>query len=87
MRLVSKILMKIRAGMFESKGGFSSLLLLLSALLLERHLRFDEIGAYQETLNRFRTANLGRSGMKIFVNLASKHLRHSAGEFGWLVYM
>ena len=79
--------MKIRAGMFESKGGFSSLLLLLSALLLERHLRFDEIGAYQETLNRFRTANLGRSDMKLFVNLASKHLRHSAGEFGWLVYM
>ena len=63
------------------------MLLLLSALLLERHLRFDEIGAYQETLNRFRTANLGRSGMRIFVNLASKHLRHSAGEFGWLVYM
>ena len=87
MRLVSKILMKIRAGMFESKGGFSSLLLLLSALLLERHLRFDEIGAYQETLNRFRTANLGRSDMKLFVNLVSKHLRHSAGEFGWLVYM
>ena len=79
--------MKIRARMFESKGGFSSLLLLLSALLLERHLRFDEIGAYQETLNRFRTANLGRSDMKLFVNLASKHLRHSAGEFGWLVYM
>ena len=79
--------MKIRAGMFESKGGFSSLLLLLSALLLERHLRFDEIGTYQETLNRFRTANLGRSDMKLFVNLASKHLRHSAGEFGWLVYM
>lgn len=79
--------MKIRAGMFESKGGFSSLLLLLSALLLERHLRFDEIGAYQETLNRFRTANLGRSDMKLFVNLATKHLRHSAGEFGWLVYM
>lgn len=79
--------MKIRAGMFESKGGFSSLLLLLSALLLERHLRFDEIGAYQETLNRFRTANLGRSGMRIFVNLASRHLRQSAGEFGWLVYM
>lgn len=79
--------MKIRAGMFESKGGFSSLLLLLSALLLERHLRFDEIGAYQETLNRFRTANLGRSDMKLFVNLVSKHLRHSAGEFGWLVYM
>ena len=79
--------MKIRAGMIESKGGFSSLLLLLSALLLERHLRFDEIGAYQETLNRFRTANLGRSDMKLFVNLASKHLRHSAGEFGWLVYM
>ena len=79
--------MKIRAGMFESKGGFSSLLLLLSALLLERHLRFDEIGAYQETLNRFRTANLGRSDIKLFVNLASKHLRHSAGEFGWLVYM
>lgn len=79
--------MKIRAGMFESKGGFSSLLLLLSALLLERHLRFDEIGAYQETLNRFRTANLGRSDMKLFVNLATKHLRHSAGEFGWLMYM
>ncbi|WP_206672872.1 hypothetical protein [Parasutterella excrementihominis] len=55
--------------------------------MLERHLRFDEIGAYQETLNRFRTANLGRSDMKLFVNLASKHLRHSAGEFGWLVYM
>lgn len=87
MRLVSKILMKIRIEMFECKGGIVSVLLLFTALLFGPHLRFDEIGAYQETLNRFRTANLGRSGMRIFVNLASRHLRQSAGEFGWLVYM
>ena len=86
MRLVSKILMKIRIEMFECNGGIVSVLLLFTALL-GPHLRFDEIGTYQETLNRFRTVNLGRSGMKIFVNLASRHLRHSAGEFGWLVYM
>ena len=85
MRLVSKILMKIRIEMFECNGGIVSVLLLFTAL--GPHLRFDEIGTYQETLNRFRTVNLGRSGMKIFVNLASRHLRHSAGEFGWLVYM
>lgn len=55
MRLVSKILMKIRIEMFECKGGIVSVLLLFTALLLGPHLRFDEIGAYQETLNRFRT--------------------------------
>lgn len=87
MRLVSKILMKIRIEMFECKGGIVSVPLLFTSLLLETHLRFDEIGAYQETLNRFRTINLGRAGMKTFVNLASRHLRQSAGEFGWLVYM
>lgn len=87
MRLVSKILMKIRIEMFECKGGILSVPLLFTVLLLEPHLRFDEIGAYQETLNRFRSVNLGRSDMKLFVGLASKHLRHSAGEFGWLVYM
>lgn len=87
MRLVSKILIKIRIEMFECKGGIVSVPLLFTSLLLEPHLRFDEIGAYHETLNRFRTINLGRAGMKIFVTLASNNLRHSAGQFGWLVYM
>ena len=59
MRLVSKILMKIRIEMFECNGGIVSVLLLFTALLLGPHLRFDEIGTYQETLNRFRTVNLG----------------------------
>lgn len=87
MRLVSKILTKIRIEMFECRGGILSVPLLFAALLLGPHLCFDEIGAYQETLNRFRTINLGRADMKLFVNLASRHLRHSAGEFGWLMYL
>ena len=52
MRLVSKILMKIRIEMFECNGGIVSVLLLFTALLLGPHLRFDEIGTYQETLRK-----------------------------------
>lgn len=87
MRLIQKILTQVRVKMFESEGGLSSLLLLFAALMLEPHLQFDDIGAFQETLNRFRSVNLGRRDMKFFVNLASQHLRRSAGQFGWLVYL
>ena len=74
MRLVSKILMKIRIEMFECNGGIVSVLLLFTALLLGPHLRFDEIGTYQETLNRqsrsFGHEDICESCLKTFASFS-----------------